>query len=237
MRDNQATMLVGRRVRLVPYRPEHIATYHAWMQDEELLRLTCSEPLSLEEETANQRSWCEDPSKVTFIICALGTAGSDDALTTGMCGDVNAFLSPAEDDEAGGDAASSAGLSAELEVMIADKEQRRRGLARESLQLFVHWLLNHVPVTSLVVKITDDNVPSIRLFEALGFAVHRHLAVFEQTELRADVATARAACAQHFADAGARELRLDEGPGDDSGSALQRSRGSADRDSEFAQPA
>ena len=218
MRDNALTSIIGARVRLVPYLPEHIETYHGWMQDEELLRLTCSEPLTIDEERQNQQSWRDDPNKVTFIVCALD-AGTHDA-TAGMCGDVNAFLSLSDADDAskadegtavGSMAGAGGRVSAELEVMIADPQRRRQGLAREALLLFMHWLLNHVPnVASLVVKITDDNLPSIRLFEAIGFAVHKHLAVFEQTELRMDVATARAAVAHHWEELGARELRLDE---------------------------
>lgn len=34
--------------------------YHEWMKSEELRRLTASEPLTLEQEYAMQRSWRED---------------------------------------------------------------------------------------------------------------------------------------------------------------------------------
>ena len=208
MRENANTQLVGGRVRLVPYLPAHVETYHRWMQDEELLRLTCSEPLTIEEERSNQQSWRDDPKKVTFIVCALDGGGLDDDVTAGMCGDVNAFLL---EEDAGEEEGGSSQLCAELEVMIADPSRRRMGLAREALLLFLHWLQAHVPkLTSLVVKITDDNVPSIRLFEAIGFAVHRHLAVFEQTELRMDIGAARVTCARHWEEVGAREMRLIE---------------------------
>jgi RimJ/RimL family protein N-acetyltransferase len=248
MKDNATVVLRGERVRLVPYLKAHIQQYHAWMQDEELLRLTCSEPLSLEEESSNQRSWRDDPHKVTFIVCALGADGAaanDPDMTVGMCGDVNAFLAPAEEEEeddegdhyheqqqsiahgggdSGGDsggggvsgggvsgggdsgaAAAAAGgptaikLFAELEIMIAEPGRRRGGLARESLLLFVHWLLQAVPrIATLVVKITDDNEPSRRLFESLGFAVHKHMPVFGQTEYRLPVDDARRAAERHW---------------------------------------
>ena len=63
MRLNESVVLRAPSLRLVPYRPEHCEQYHRWMQDPELLELTCSEPLSLEEEVANQRSWWLDPGK------------------------------------------------------------------------------------------------------------------------------------------------------------------------------
>ena len=204
MRENAQSLIVGSRVRLAPYLRAHIDRYHAWMQDEELLRLTCSEPLSLEEETANQRSWRDDENKVTFIVCALDSVTAEDDLTAGMCGDVNAFLSAAEENEDDDDAAKIIAreeepLFAEIEIMIAEPSRRRGGLAREALLLFMHWLLCHVPrITKLVVKITDDNLPSRALFASLGFTVHKHMAVFEQTELRLPADEARAMCERHW---------------------------------------
>ena len=64
MRLNESTVLLGPRVRLVPYRRAHVLRYNQWMQDPELLELTCSEPLTLEQEFQNQRSWHADPLKL-----------------------------------------------------------------------------------------------------------------------------------------------------------------------------
>lgn len=60
MRHNANLVLQGQRVVLVPYRREHVALYHTWMQDPELQELTASEPLSLQEEYEMQASWRED---------------------------------------------------------------------------------------------------------------------------------------------------------------------------------
>ena len=80
MKANETTVLVGAKVILVPYHPEHVPVYvfffflfsrftiynffspnakkyHEWMCDEELRRLTASEPLTLEEEYAMQRAY------------------------------------------------------------------------------------------------------------------------------------------------------------------------------------
>lgn len=48
MRLNGNAQMTGNTVKLVPYRPEHVPCYHAWMQDEALQQATASVPLSLE---------------------------------------------------------------------------------------------------------------------------------------------------------------------------------------------
>ncbi|KAG8848955.1 hypothetical protein FRB96_000976 [Tulasnella sp. 330] len=68
MRVNERTALIGKSVVLVPYRREHVPTYHQWMSDPELLRLTASEPLTFEEELDMQKKWQEDDDSEYVII-------------------------------------------------------------------------------------------------------------------------------------------------------------------------
>lgn len=68
MRTNINTCLVGQRVVLVPYRHEHVSTYHSWMSNTDLLEMTGSEPLTLEEEYSMQLRWMTDEDKCTFIV-------------------------------------------------------------------------------------------------------------------------------------------------------------------------
>ena len=83
-------------------------------------------------------------------------------------------------------------MSAELEIRSPSRAAPPR-LARTALQMFIAYLLERVPrVGRLVVKVTDANVPSLRLFESLGFTVHKPMPMFQQTELRLSVASARA---------------------------------------------
>ncbi|RKP16196.1 hypothetical protein ROZALSC1DRAFT_17884, partial [Rozella allomycis CSF55] len=62
---------------LVPYEKRHVGKYHLWMKNPDLQELTCSEPLTLEEEYAMQKSWREDVDsnislklykELTFIV-------------------------------------------------------------------------------------------------------------------------------------------------------------------------
>lgn len=68
MKLNYNMTIDGKRVKLVPYRPEHVPIYHNWMMDPQLLEATASEPLSLEDEYGMQASWRDDPKKCTFIL-------------------------------------------------------------------------------------------------------------------------------------------------------------------------
>lgn len=79
---NYETVIVGERCVLVPYRPQHVPTYHSWMQDPDLLEATASEPLTLHEEFEMQSSWRDDPNKCTYIVldresCVFRSASVD----------------------------------------------------------------------------------------------------------------------------------------------------------------
>ncbi|KAJ7143127.1 GNAT domain-containing protein [Mycena crocata] len=211
MKINENTVLVGKKVVLVPYLPEHVPKYHTWMQDEELRELTASEPLSLEEEFKMQRKWHLDNDKLTFIVCArpdsdaleLGPFAPNDPRISSlaMIGDVNIFL---HDSPSNGNPDDGDDFYAEVEVMIADREYRRKGLAFEALQLMLgyatastnNYFINRnpssalqgsplpVPPTTLLTRITESNLPSIRLFEKLGFHITKRVEVFREVEMR-----------------------------------------------------
>ncbi|KAJ3807022.1 GNAT domain-containing protein [Lentinula aff. lateritia] len=150
---NKNTVLVGKKILLVPYRIEHVAKYHAWMENEELRTLTASEPLTLDQEYDMQRKWQMDEDKLTFIILARegdafipDTVNPTDSQVSSlpMVGDVNIFFSgtphsvsestnrPPFDD--------SQEFTAEAEIMIAEPLYRRRGYAKEALRLMFEYV-------------------------------------------------------------------------------------------------
>lgn len=184
MRANENTMIVGEKVVLVPYREEHVAKYHEWMSSPELQELTASEPLTLEEEYEMQKKWQNDEDKLTFIVCARGDAAEphDPRAALTMIGDVNLFLK--------GDKADPE-FEVEVEIMIAEPAYRRRGCASAALQMLLAYATAPgapaplpVPRDRLVVRIGEKNEASMRLFEKLGFAVTKRVAVFEEVEMR-----------------------------------------------------
>ncbi|EAW89195.1 N-acetyltransferase 9, isoform CRA_c [Homo sapiens] len=124
MRLNQNTLLLGKKVVLVPYTSEHVPRYHEWMKSEELQRLTASEPLTLEQEYAMQCSWQEDADKCTFIVLDAEKWQAQPGATEESCmvGDVNLFLTDLEDLTLG-----------EIEVMIAEPSCRGKGLGTEAV--------------------------------------------------------------------------------------------------------
>jgi RimJ/RimL family protein N-acetyltransferase len=174
LNEGRDLVLEGERVVLVPYRPEHVSTYHEWMQDPELLQLTGSEPLTLEEEVAMQRKWAGDTDKATFIILERGTPDTPGTGTHGgrMVGDVNLFFYE-EDDP----------THAELSVMVAVPDARRRGLAREAVCAMMRHGYARLGARTFVAKVDADNAPSLALFDQLGFTRVSYSEAFRQHTL------------------------------------------------------
>ncbi|KZS99652.1 uncharacterized protein LAESUDRAFT_94660 [Laetiporus sulphureus 93-53] len=116
-----------------------------------------------------------------------------------MIGDVNMFLKNFERTHEGGQEPiekeeateeEDAAPEAEVEIMIAEPAYRRHGLASCTLQLFLGYTLSShaLPVDisprHLVVRISETNAPSIRLFERLGWEVVKRVEVFGEVEMR-----------------------------------------------------
>jgi GNAT superfamily N-acetyltransferase len=208
--------------------PTQLIRYQKLMLLQEIQAATASEPLTLEEEYAMQRSWRQDADKLTFIIClpvlrsqsqhtAEGEGqdrqGSGLLLNDGddspgqMLGDINLFLR-VEDEDEDEDGPSSPEIIGEIELMIAEKANQRKGYGRAALLAFLRYVLEHeedivgefVQGTgagatlqgrtdwrfgALSVKIGKDNGRSLALFESVGFCkVSEEPSYFGEFELR-----------------------------------------------------
>uniref|UniRef100_A0A8C9PBL9 Alpha/beta-tubulin-N-acetyltransferase 9 n=1 Tax=Spermophilus dauricus TaxID=99837 RepID=A0A8C9PBL9_SPEDA len=175
MRLNQNTLLLGKKVVLVPYTSEHVPRYHEWMKSEELQRLTASEPLTLEQEYAMQCSWREDADKCTFIVLDAEKWQAQPVPTEESCmaGDVNLFLTDVEDPTLG-----------EIEVMIAARRVARGLHCALALLSDTSGGVTKLGLTKFEAKIGQGNEPSIRMFQKLHFKQVAVSSIFQEVTFR-----------------------------------------------------
>jgi RimJ/RimL family protein N-acetyltransferase len=160
--------LEGQLVSLVPYMKEHVPVYHEWMKDEYLQHETCSEPLTLEEEYQMQQTWMNDQDKLTFILASKHFPRNQWGNFGGIIGDVNLFISSNE---------------AEIEVMIAEAEMRRQGIAKEALLIMMSYGAS-LGITRFFCRINATNHASINLFSGLGFTKESYSEIFKQITMQ-----------------------------------------------------
>lgn len=159
MKLNQYIKIIGSKIILVSYKKEHVPKYNEWMKNEELLRLTASDPLTLQEEYVMQQTWLNDDNKCTFIILSKDSFESSHDEVESMVGDVNLFIS-VNDDKC---------KEAEIEIMIAEKNMRGRGLGQEAIVAIMYYAYKNIGVQKFVAKISSQNRNSISLFIKLGY--------------------------------------------------------------------
>ncbi|XP_054715947.1 N-acetyltransferase 9-like protein isoform X1 [Uloborus diversus] len=171
MKINSCTKIIGSKIVLIPYREHHVPKYHLWMQDKELLDLTASERLSLEEEYAMQKSWFEEEDKCTFIVLDKNIFDDSDDEIDSMIGDVNLFFNVEEEPK-----------TAEIEIMIADPVHRCKGKGREALLLMMRYGVDVLNVDKFIAKIKANNERSLKLFESIGFVQIGKSEIFQEIE-------------------------------------------------------
>lgn len=160
MRINEHTKIIGKRVILVPYEAKHVPKYHTWMQSKELQELTASEPLSLEEEYAMQKSWREDEDKCTFLILCRNTYDQTRDEIVALVGDTNLFLSQDPDTNE---------RVAEAEIMIAESAARGKGYGWEAMLSMMKYATETLSIDKFEAKIGMDNEKSVQMFKKMQF--------------------------------------------------------------------
>ncbi|XP_012265274.2 N-acetyltransferase 9-like protein [Athalia rosae] len=175
MKVNEKTRLVGKNVILVPYTATHVQKYHEWMKSPELQHFTASEPLTLEQEYAMQKSWFEDEDKCTFIILDKSRYDKTHSEIDAMIGDTNLFFN--NSDERG---------TAEAEIMIADEKSREKRMGWEAMILMLRYGFEKLKVNKYQVKISMDNEKSLRMFSKLKFHEVERSSVFQEITFTKD---------------------------------------------------
>ena len=146
-----------------------------------------------------QQSWRKDSDKLTFITCTPQTEETwtkVEHIDT-IIGDVNLFICINEEED------GNLSLAGEIEVMVAEKHNQRRGLGCASILAFLKYVLSHqqeilqeffqqprslpsdTKLSYFRAKIGESNMRSINLFESLGFAkTDKSPNFFNEWELR-----------------------------------------------------
>lgn len=82
-------------------------------------------------------------------------------------------------------------ITAEVELMIAEKAFRGHGRGKEAVSLLMHYGLTHLNVDRFVAKIGSTNAISLNLFAKLGFIRTKFNKIFDEVTLKADVKTSK----------------------------------------------
>lgn len=87
-----------------------------------------------------------------------------------LVGDANLFIQQPEEEENH--------HIAELDVMIAEVEFRKRGIASKAIELLMEFAQSELGISRFVVKILQENQASISMFTKLGFQFVRKQEAF-----------------------------------------------------------
>lgn len=102
-----------------------------------------------------QQSWRQDADKLTFIVCLpllspSSSSGNGQGLkdegdaSDRMLGDINLFLRVEdEDEEEEKEGSSHPQIVGEIELMIAEKQNQRKGYGKASLLSFLKYIVDH----------------------------------------------------------------------------------------------
>ncbi|KAG5463592.1 MAG: hypothetical protein BJ554DRAFT_6248, partial [Olpidium bornovanus] len=157
----------------------------------------------------HQNSWHVDPQKCTFILysppfaiephevstrsfkAALAEAEGRDAPV--MVGDVNIFISVEDGEEEKGEksgALPSRKAVGEIEIMIAERNIRRKGVGLEATLLMLRYAITDLRLNRVYAKISRRNAASIEMFRSkLRFRGHSESEVFDEVTLAADLSS------------------------------------------------
>lgn len=75
----------------------------------------------------------------------------------------------------------------EFNVMIAEKEYRRKGYGYYTVLLVLMWAIRYLKLKEFFVKIKETNTASIKMFEKIGFKFVNYSKYFKENEYRLKV--------------------------------------------------
>jgi RimJ/RimL family protein N-acetyltransferase len=144
-------MIHGDQISLAPLRDEDVEPLFEWINDRELVLLNARyKPVHESDHTAWFAAIRESEDVVIF-----GIRRNDDDSLIGSCQLV--AIDPVH-------------RLAELQIRIADPEQRGRGYGSEAVRLLVDHAFRDLGLRRVQLAVFADNAPAIRAYEKAGFA-------------------------------------------------------------------
>lgn len=122
-------------------------------------------------EDLNRYEFLNTNVECTFIV--LSKEGGDTGVpeVSRMVGDVNLFMHDRDDRS-----------NAEIDIMIAEKAYRGRGLAFDTVRMMMKFALENLQVTRFFAKIGAANSGSLALFRKLGYSEVAFVEAFQEYE-------------------------------------------------------
>lgn len=147
--------LVGNIVRLVPFGAEHLnsSDYLKWLRDYDVVktinRPEYLKPISFKEVKNYVESVWRSESDI-FLAITLKADGK--FIGTARVSQINRTTQ-----------------TADLGILIGDREQWGRGVATDTLSVLAHYMFEHSRMRRLTAGLIEPNVAMKRVFEKLGF--------------------------------------------------------------------
>ena len=184
------SLYVGERISLIPYTLSHVPLYFKWLSDPQTSLLVSTEPsTSLDEELEHFGQYEQRGGEMTTLLLEIRETGE-------LIGDVS--LVRCDLDAEGLAKAGVAGQQQqpqqhpngegvdiiEVNIMIAERERRGLGYAREAIKILQDYCMTRWrstgQATGLVAKISADNTRSKALFQHSGFVDHAWSEAFQE---------------------------------------------------------
>ncbi|KAK8796577.1 hypothetical protein WA538_005776 [Blastocystis sp. DL] len=153
-------------IKLINFELEHVPLYEEWYKDTKLLELTATEPMDHEALVTSQAMYADDDDKIAFMITVKDEDGKDRVV-----GDCSLFVDIVDDRDMG-----------EFNVMVADKKDRRKGYGYYTVLLVMMWCNRYLKLKDFFVKINKDNIPSIKMFEKIGYHFYNYNRHFNEND-------------------------------------------------------
>lgn len=131
------------------FNPFYVSTYHRWLQDKYILKMTETDKGLTLEDVAKMRDEIEEADDMAHYLIF-------DRETIKPIGDADLCD-------------IKLGHSAECAIMIGEPACRRKGYATEALELLLDYGFENFKLSKVTAPILYFNEPSKALFEKLGF--------------------------------------------------------------------